>query len=609
MRRLMGEGQPIKVPGVYTVTLTVSGLGGGDTQTRAGYISVTWPMVSRVITYTYDHLYRLTGADYSTGETFAYAYDAVGNRTVQTRTITSTTVTTYTYPSTALRAGDSANRLDYYYEDGAQTDLAWDANGNLLTQGTSVYTWDAANRLVSADVDGVVSTYAYDGLGQRTSQTVGGVTTEYVLDVAGGLPEVIVATTGGASTYYVQIQGQILAQHGSGAWAYALPDHLGSVRQLTNAGGQVTLAQGYDPFGVLFETAGSGASAFGYTGEWYGGYNELLYLRARYYDPATGRFASKDPWLGNELRPQSMNGWSYVENNSINLTDPSGKYVGPIDGYVEGMQVGVAIPVTWLIDRIMRCPDWSRVIPVRHHISILASELVYDFHHLQSAIFDVSYRRGADLSSDRTIEVYFAKYAGPIIGLAEWKNIDGYQQGTTYSYGLGGSTQVHRFSVGLGASLSTNVQDVSDTEGVKRLLKDAFSKENNIQVTSLTFGLSVGGSAAGRGFSTGGKAKGTGSFSVAVTARVGPILYYEVTEEDRNSLRPVNAMALDIGTGARFEAMRQGQADFWGYWRSLGNLAQSMNPLFWITNPTYLSQRTSAVGNLYGYHASRWSPW
>jgi YD repeat-containing protein len=48
---------------------------------------------TRVITYTYDHLYRLTGADYSTGETFAYAYDAVGNRTVHTRTITSTTVT------------------------------------------------------------------------------------------------------------------------------------------------------------------------------------------------------------------------------------------------------------------------------------------------------------------------------------------------------------------------------------------------------------------------------------------------------------------------------------------------------------------------------------
>jgi YD repeat-containing protein len=175
------------LPGVYTVTLTVSGLGESDTLTRTGYITVTEPIISRVITYTHDHLYRLTDADYSTGESFAYGYDALGNRTVHTRTITSTIVTTYTYPSTALRAGDDANRLDYFYEDGAQTDLTWDNNGNLLTQGTSVYTWDAANRLVSADMGGVVSNYEYDGLGQRTSQTVGGVTTEYVLDTSAGL--------------------------------------------------------------------------------------------------------------------------------------------------------------------------------------------------------------------------------------------------------------------------------------------------------------------------------------------------------------------------------------------------------------------------------------
>jgi RHS repeat-associated protein len=304
------------LPGVYTVTLTVTGLGGNDTLTRTGYITVTWLIISHVITYTYDHLYRLTDADYSTGETFAYGYDAVGNRTVQTQTITSTTVTTYTY--------DDANRLDYYYEDGDQTDLAWDNNGNLLTQGTSVYTWDAANRLVSADVDGVVSTFAYNGLGQRTSQTVGGVTTEYVLDVAGGLPEVIVATTGGASTYYVQIQGQILAQQDSSAWAYALPGHLGSVRQLTNAGGQVTLAQSYDPFGVLFEAAGSGASGFGYTGEWWDAEAELLHLRARYYDPAVGRFLNEDTKPGIAYLPKSLHIYAYAWNNPVLLTDPTG---------------------------------------------------------------------------------------------------------------------------------------------------------------------------------------------------------------------------------------------------------------------------------------------
>ncbi len=83
--------------------------------------------------------------------------------------------------------------------------------------------------------------------------------TRYALDdsaglttgVAAGLPEVIVATTGGASTRYVQVQGQILAEHEAGAWGYVLPDALGSVRQLVDADGQVSLAQSYNPFGVL----------------------------------------------------------------------------------------------------------------------------------------------------------------------------------------------------------------------------------------------------------------------------------------------------------------------------------------------------------------------
>jgi YD repeat-containing protein len=227
-------------PGVYTVSLRVAGLGGSDALTRSHYITVTYPITTRVITYTYDPLYRLTGADYSTGESFVYAYDAVGNRTVHTRTLTATTVITYAYECEAsLKRSkrDAANRLDYFYEDGVLTDLDWDANGNLRTQGTSVYTWDAANRLVSANVDGVASSFEYDGSGNRTAQTVDGVTTEYVLDVGGGPPEVIVATTGGASTQYVQVQvqGQILAEQEAGAWGYVLPDHLGSVRTETDA--------------------------------------------------------------------------------------------------------------------------------------------------------------------------------------------------------------------------------------------------------------------------------------------------------------------------------------------------------------------------------------
>jgi RHS repeat-associated protein len=201
----------------------------------------------------------------------------------------------------------------------------------LLAQGTSVYTWDAANRLVSAEVDGVVSAFEYDGLGNRTAQTVAGLTTEYVLDVAGGLPEAILATTGGASIAYVQIQGQVLAQHEAGTWTYALPDHLGSVRQLVDGDGQVILAQSFDPFGNLFESSGAGASDFGYTGEAWDSDTELLFLRARWYDPVVGRFLSEDTMPGIAYLPKSLHIYAYGWNNPISFSDPSGLQPPPPD--------------------------------------------------------------------------------------------------------------------------------------------------------------------------------------------------------------------------------------------------------------------------------------
>jgi YD repeat-containing protein len=57
--------------------------------------------------------------------------------------------------------------------------------------------YDIANRVTSVTSGTLTTTFEYDGLGNRMAQTVDGVTTEYVLDVAGGLPEVIVATSSG----------------------------------------------------------------------------------------------------------------------------------------------------------------------------------------------------------------------------------------------------------------------------------------------------------------------------------------------------------------------------------------------------------------------------
>jgi len=81
------------VTGVYTVSLAASGHGGTDTLTRTGYITVGagYALSTTVITYTYDALNRLTKADYSTGESYEYEYDVVGNRKAMTTTAGATT--------------------------------------------------------------------------------------------------------------------------------------------------------------------------------------------------------------------------------------------------------------------------------------------------------------------------------------------------------------------------------------------------------------------------------------------------------------------------------------------------------------------------------------
>jgi len=149
--------------GIFTAALTAFSASQQDTVTKTNYITVTAgsatpAVITTTITYTYDALYRLTGANYSGAYTytFAYRYDVVGNRTVQTRTITSTLVTTYTH--------DAANRLAA--QDG-QSIFTWDANGNLLQDGSTTHAYDFANRLISTTLGGTTSDVKNGGKWQR----------------------------------------------------------------------------------------------------------------------------------------------------------------------------------------------------------------------------------------------------------------------------------------------------------------------------------------------------------------------------------------------------------------------------------------------------------
>jgi RHS repeat-associated protein len=186
------------------------------------------------------------------------------------------------------------------------------------------FTWNAAGRLVGVGNVTTTVVYTYNGDGVRVAQAVGGTVTTVVQDLAGGLPQVLVESTGAVTTEYVY--GHDLLAEEDTAWAWHPNDGLGSVRQLADGDGDVTLAQGYTPFGVLLWREGDAASGYGFTGEQEDAAVGLVFLRARYYDPYLSRFISPDTIMPDFAHPQSLNRYAYVLGNPLKYVDPTGLY-------------------------------------------------------------------------------------------------------------------------------------------------------------------------------------------------------------------------------------------------------------------------------------------
>jgi RHS repeat-associated protein len=102
-------------------------------------------------------------------------------------------------------------------------------------------------------------------------------------------------------------------------------DGHGNVRFLTSLAGAVTDTYKYDAFGVLIGGSGSTANNFLYSGEQYDNTLNLYYLRARYYNPAVGRFQTRDPHEGKTCSPLNFNSYIYGNDDPVNRVDPSGR--------------------------------------------------------------------------------------------------------------------------------------------------------------------------------------------------------------------------------------------------------------------------------------------
>jgi RHS repeat-associated protein len=236
--------------------------------------------------------------------------------------------------------------FSYDANDRLSTDI-YDNNGNTTSSAGIANTYDFENRMISHGAINIV----YDGEGNRVSETVGGTTTKYLVDTLNPthLPQVLDEIVNGAvtRTYAYGLQRIGENQQISGTWTpsfYGYDGH-GNVRFLTNAAGAVTDTYKYDAFGMLIASTGTTPNSFYYSGEWLDTSAGLYYLRARFYDPATGRFWARDPVEGRKCCGLSWNPYIYVSDNAVNSVDPTGRatYTKPQPGVGGALGEYVAI--------------------------------------------------------------------------------------------------------------------------------------------------------------------------------------------------------------------------------------------------------------------------
>jgi RHS repeat-associated protein len=312
MLRLAGTDFPAPCPGP---TIPVTEVRRKTTQKNSAVQAV--PLFQA---YTYDGANRLlTAAENGSGWTQSYNYDNNGNMYVNGQTglgqLSSPTPQSPSWFANGNNeASDPANPWTY------------DPAGNLMQIPQAwQFTYDAENRQVTAapTSGGAATAYSYDGLGQRVAKAQQGAqSVTYVYDAWGNLA----AEYGGTPAPCTSTP------------CYLTQDHLGSLRLLTDAGGNTVRRYDWMPFGQPMPANADGrTTAEGYSSPWDGTnpafveqYMDLEtgleYFPARYLSPLQGRFQSPDP--GNAgadpSDPQTWNGYAYVGSNPLSAVDPTG---------------------------------------------------------------------------------------------------------------------------------------------------------------------------------------------------------------------------------------------------------------------------------------------
>jgi RHS repeat-associated protein len=268
--------------------------------------------------YTYDANSRL-----AKGAGTEYKYDEANNPT------TIGTEHTYSYNAASeleKSAVKGVTAATYSYDELGERTKVTPAAGSATTYG-----YNQANDLTSVTrpkegkKGAIEDTYGYNGDGLRTSQTISGTTTYLAWDLADKLPLIL---NDGTNSYIYGAGSLPIEQiSGAGTTQYLHHDQQGSTRLLTNTTGENVGTTTYDAYGNVVEHKGTSSSSLGYDGQYTDADTGLIYLRARYYDPATLQFLTLDPSQASTGVP-----YQYTSDNPVGEEDPTGEHAKPKKG-------------------------------------------------------------------------------------------------------------------------------------------------------------------------------------------------------------------------------------------------------------------------------------
>ncbi len=286
--------------------------------------------------FLYDGLNRLTSYQVAGQVAKTLSYDSLGNITHKSD------VGNYSYG-----ADSGTGPGPHAVISAGGTTYTYDANGNNTSSSdgrTIAYTtFDQAASIVKG---GHTTTFAYGpdrARYKRVDSTTSGVTTTLYI----GSVEKITQADGSKEfkRYIGGVAIMTLALDTSGATQsrnthYLYKDHLGSLDIITDAAGQIVQEQSFDAWGQRRDAVNwqdllaaqltgfdHSVTTRGFTGHEMLDEVGIIHMNGRIYDPKLGRFLQADPFIQEPTHTQSLNRYSYVLNNPLNATDPSGYFV------------------------------------------------------------------------------------------------------------------------------------------------------------------------------------------------------------------------------------------------------------------------------------------